>query len=168
MLPTPLLRQDVEEFLYREAWLLDNYRFREWFNLLTDDIRYWIPTIESRHGTPERYRDDCLYFNYVDWDRRLIDVRIRQLETNLNHCEIPPSATQRVVTNVLVDSAERDDVIKAYSNIQVTQFRHGTHETHWIGRRDDRLRQVDGQWKLAERKVILVGSVLPRSLAIFL
>ncbi len=164
----PFLRQDVEEFLYREAWLLDNYRLSEWLNLLTDDIRYWIPTIESRQGTSERYHDDCLYFNYVDWDHRLIDLRIRQIQTNLNHCEIPQSVTQRVVANVLLDSAEKEGEIKVYSNIQVTQVRHGTHETRWIGRREDGLRQVDGEWKLAARKVILVGSVLPRTLGIFL
>jgi 3-phenylpropionate/cinnamic acid dioxygenase small subunit len=162
------LRQEVEEFLYREAWLLDAYRLREWFDLLTEDVRYWIPTIESRSGTLERYREDGLYFHYVDWDRRLIDVRIRQFETGLNHCEIPPSVTQRLVSNVLVEPTEREDEIRAYSNIQVVQVRHGTHETIWRARREDRLRRVEGQWKLAERKVILLGAILPRTLAIFL
>jgi 3-phenylpropionate/cinnamic acid dioxygenase small subunit len=165
---TVMLRLEAEEFLYREAWLLDNYRLRDWFHLLTEDIRYWIPTIESRQGTAERYRDDILYYNYVDWDRHLIDLRIRQFETNLNHCEIPISMTQRVITNVLVEPSEREDEIRVYSNIQVTQFRYDTHEAGWRGRREDRLRRVDGQWKLAERKVILIGSILPRPLAIFL
>ena len=29
-------------FLYREARLLDERRFREWLALLTDDVRYWM------------------------------------------------------------------------------------------------------------------------------
>jgi 3-phenylpropionate/cinnamic acid dioxygenase small subunit len=31
----------VTRFLYREARLLDERRFREWLALLTDDLRYW-------------------------------------------------------------------------------------------------------------------------------
>lgn len=164
----PAVRQEIEDFLYREAWLLDTFRAREWFGMLTEDIRYCVPTIETRHGTSDRYQADGLYFNYVDWDRRLIDVRVRQLETELNHCEIPVSITQRIVSNVILESADRDDEVKAYSNIQVTQIRHGTHETRWVGRREDRLRREHGTWKLAERQVVLLGSTLPRTLGIFL
>ena len=38
-----LLKHEVEEFLYHEAELLDDRRFAEWLDLLTDDIRYWMP-----------------------------------------------------------------------------------------------------------------------------
>ena len=37
------LRCEVEDFYYAEAELLDNRQFREWFTLLADDIRYWMP-----------------------------------------------------------------------------------------------------------------------------
>ena len=36
------ITHDVEQFLYREARLLDERRFREWLALLTDDVRYWM------------------------------------------------------------------------------------------------------------------------------
>lgn len=168
MTVTTAQRQDIEDFYYREAWLLDNCQMRAWFGLLTEDVRYWIPTIETRYGTTQRFQEEGLYYHYVDWDRRLIDLRIRQFETDLNHCEIPPSVTQRMVANVWVEAAQRPDECLAHSNVQVVQVRHGTHETIWRARRDDRLRQVDGTWRIAERKIVLVGSVLPRTLAIFL
>ena len=38
-----LLAQEVAEFLYREAELLDERRYDEWLALLADDIRYWMP-----------------------------------------------------------------------------------------------------------------------------
>jgi 3-phenylpropionate/cinnamic acid dioxygenase small subunit len=164
----PGLRQEIEDFLYKEALLLDTYRVREWFNMLTDDIRYRVPTLETRFGTTDRFASDSLYFDYVNWDRRLIDVRVRQLETDLNHCEIPPSVTQRMVSNVYVEPVEHDDEVLAYSNLQITQFRHGTHETRWVARREDRLRKIDAEWKLADRRVILLGSALPRTLGLFL
>jgi 3-phenylpropionate/cinnamic acid dioxygenase small subunit len=164
----PAVRQEVEEFLYREAWLLDNYRLREWFELLTDDVRYWIPTIETVRGSPARYRDDVPYYHLVDWDKTIIDLRLRQIETDLNHCEIPASVVQRIVSNVFVERANGNDEIKAYSNVQATLVRHGVFETVFKGRRADRLRRMEGDWKIADRKVEILLSYLPRTLSIFL
>lgn len=162
------LKSGVEEFLYREAWLLDNYRYREWFDLLTEDIRYWIPTVETVYGKIESYREEGPYLAYVDDDRTRLEMRLMQLETGLRHSEIPPSVFQRLITNILVESAEREDEVKVYSNLQLTQIRHGKYESVWRARREDRLRNVAEQWKLAERKVFLLGSILPRTLGVFL
>ena len=35
--------REVEQFLYREARMLDNRQFHEWLELFTDDVRYWMP-----------------------------------------------------------------------------------------------------------------------------
>jgi ethylbenzene dioxygenase beta subunit len=36
------LTQEVQQFLYREARLLDERRFHEWLELFTDNVRYWM------------------------------------------------------------------------------------------------------------------------------
>ena len=41
--------REVEQFLYREARLLDERRFHEWLELLTDDIRYRMTTRGNRY-----------------------------------------------------------------------------------------------------------------------
>ena len=55
------LIREVEQFLYREARLLDERRFHEWLTLFTDDVRYWMPAAatairnrarRSRSSTP--------------------------------------------------------------------------------------------------------------------
>ena len=38
-----LLGQEITDFLYREAELLDERRYSEWLDLLADDVRYWMP-----------------------------------------------------------------------------------------------------------------------------
>jgi len=43
-------RQEIEQLLYREAHLLDERRFREWLDLLTDDIEYLMPLTEHVQG----------------------------------------------------------------------------------------------------------------------
>ena len=167
MTATGTLRLEIEEFLYREAWLLDTFKLHDWFELLADDIRYWIPTIETVRGSDQRYRDDVPYYHLVDWDKRIIELRLKQIDTGLNHCEIPASVVQRIVSNVFVEP-ERDGEVQAHSNLQATLARHGVFETVFKGRREDRLRRSNGGWKIAERKVELVLSCLPRTLPIFL
>ncbi len=41
--------REVEQFLYREARLLDERRFHEWLELFADDVRYWMPVRMSRY-----------------------------------------------------------------------------------------------------------------------
>ena len=40
------LREEAELFLIHEAELLDTLRFHDWHALLTDDVRYVIPSAE--------------------------------------------------------------------------------------------------------------------------
>ena len=164
----PGLREEIEQFLYREALLLDSFRFHEWLELLTDDVRYQIPTSESVQNTTERFHDDGLHFGLMDETRRTLEMRVRQLDTGLRHVEVPPSTTERLITNVLVEPLDESDEVLAYSKFLIVQIRHGTHENMFSGRREDRLRRVDGQWKLAGRKVYLTQTVLPRTISIFL
>lgn len=37
-------RQNVEQFLYTEAQLMDEHRYDEWLTLWTEDAHYWAPT----------------------------------------------------------------------------------------------------------------------------
>src|SRR5262249_12086337 len=61
--------REVEQFLYREARLLDERHFHEWFELLTDDVRYWMGSRSNRYPKsskaiaildPDRYVEDDL------------------------------------------------------------------------------------------------------------
>ena len=44
----PELQQEIEQFYYWEAKLLNNRRFEEWFGLLAADIRYFMPIRTTR------------------------------------------------------------------------------------------------------------------------
>ena len=59
--------REVEQFLYREARLLDSRRFHEWLELFTDDVRYWMANRSNRYPRnskpisildPDRYVED--------------------------------------------------------------------------------------------------------------
>lgn len=160
------LQPEVERFLYYEALLLDEGRFNEWLDLLTDDIRYLMPTAESVQSEPGAATPE-VSLSYMDEGKEMLALRVRQLDTGLRHVEVPASLTRRLVTNVLIIDAPADDELNVASNFLVFQIRHGRHESQFSGTRRDRLRRVDGEWKLCERTILITQPVLPRAVSIF-
>ncbi len=66
----------VEQFLYREARLLDNERWDDWLALMAEDIHYWMPTMENRrradkNGTYAVDRGALYNDNLLDLTRRV-------------------------------------------------------------------------------------------------
>lgn len=49
-----ITRQQIEDFLYEEAALLDEWRLEEWLQLMTDDASYYIPATDLPDGDHRR------------------------------------------------------------------------------------------------------------------
>ena len=161
------LTQDVADFLYLEAELLDEHRFHEWLDLLADDVRYIAPTHESvqgQHGTGEVDAGELAYRLFNE-DKGSLSMRVKRLDTGLAHVETPPSVTRRLISNVRVLEAQGDEV-EAGSNFHVYQV-HDVQESHFIGRRVDRLRGSLGSWKVVRRTIYIAQPVLPRAVSLF-
>lgn len=90
------LRLAVEDFLYAEAALLDNWQLRDWLDLLTDDVRYVVPTTDYPEGDPD---EDLVFIN--DGIVQL-QGRVTRLESRHAHREYPSSRTRRLIGNVRV------------------------------------------------------------------
>jgi 3-phenylpropionate/cinnamic acid dioxygenase small subunit len=174
-------QREIERFLYREARLLDERRFREWLDLFTDDVRYWMPARTTRYaaGTkalsvldPERDRSDELSregeMTLLDDSKATLTMRVARLETGLAWSEDPPSRTRHLVTNIEVEDGDREDEVRVYSAFLVHRNRLETEVDLFVGRREDVLRKVDGFWRVAQRKIILDQNVLlSKNLSIF-
>jgi 3-phenylpropionate/cinnamic acid dioxygenase small subunit len=167
------LIREVEQFLYREARWLDERRFRLWLELLTEDVHYWMPIRTSRYPTsskavaildPSRYepeelaREDELAI--LDETKETLTRRIARLETGMAWAEDPPSRTRHVIANIEVEPGETASELRVYSNFIVYRNRAETEQDFYVGSRQDVLRQVDGTWKIARRKIILDQNVL--------
>lgn len=48
------LQHEVEQFLYKEAALLDEWRLDDWLTLFTDDARYVVPATDLPDGDPQK------------------------------------------------------------------------------------------------------------------
>jgi 3-phenylpropionate/cinnamic acid dioxygenase small subunit len=154
------LLRDVEQFLYAEARMLDERRFDDWYNLFTDDCRYWIPVMANRMGGEGEIADTTQMAHFDDSKRTLM-LRIKRLSTDFAYAEDPPSRTVRVVTNVQAEPKNGGAEVTAYSNLILYRTRLETTTDIFAGRREDVLRKTDGGgWSIARRKVVLAVNVL--------
>jgi ethylbenzene dioxygenase beta subunit len=157
--------QDVVEFLYHEAELLDEGRYREWLDVLTEDVRYQVPVrIARERGAGETavtgVSDEMFH---LDEDRDSLELRVDRLETGFAWAEDPPSRVRHFVSNVRAAPVDgRDDELVVRSSVLVYRARWDRPEHDLLScERHDILRRVDGAWKLAQRRVVLDSTTLP-------
>ena len=165
--------REVEQFLYREARLLDERRFHEWLELFTDDVRYWMPGRINRYPKsskaiaildPDRYTEEELTkedeLAILDETKETLGRRIARLETGMAWAEDPPSRTRHLVSNIEVEPGAAASELRVFSDFLVYRSRSETEQDFYVGARQDVLRHVDSAWKIARRKIILDQNVL--------
>ena len=160
------LFRDVEAFLYREARMLEDNRFDEWLDCFSDDVRYWMPIQESTDGSSAAGEEPDTFALFDD-DRKSLELRVLRIKTGDAHAEVPPSTTQRLITNITVEPAAADHSLSVRSNFLVYQERRGRHGVTFFGKRDDLLRQIQGEFKIAQRRIDLAQRILPTTISIF-
>ena len=169
----PHLIRDVEQFLYREARLLDDRRFRDWLELFADDVRYWMASRTNRYPKnskaiaildPDRYVEDDVGADdelaILDETKETLTARVARLDTVMAWAEDPPSRTRHLVMNIEVEPGETDAEVKVYCNFVVYRSRGETEQDFYVGGRQDVLRSVAGSWKIASRRLVLDQNVL--------
>ncbi len=173
-----LLKSEAEDFLAHEAELLDARRFRDWLDLLTDDVTVWMPitrNIKSNSDSAE-YTRTGFDANWIDEGLETLRQRVVQLETGIHWAEQPPSRTTHMVSNVQLVGVEGalDDSLDAVQSLDVRcrfmvyRNRNEDEQDFFIGKRSDQLRRVGGAWRLAKREVFLDQNVLlAKNLSVF-
>jgi 3-phenylpropionate/cinnamic acid dioxygenase small subunit len=161
------VQYEVEQFLYGEARMLDERRFADWLALFTDDASYSMPLGDPDPRLEVSEADRAtLGLPTGDYDKPFLALVVQRLETQQTHAERPPSITRHLITNVQAAPADDSEEVNVHSCFAVFQTRPGRFEQTFYGERADRLRRVDGQWRIARRRVMLDHSPLPRAISI--
>jgi 3-phenylpropionate/cinnamic acid dioxygenase small subunit len=179
-MPDADMIRGIEQFLYREARLLDERRFHDWLGLFTDDVHYWMSARSNRYPRlskaiaildTERFAEaeaaeDGL--GLFDEDIRTLTARVARLDTGMAWAEDPPSRTRHLITNIEVMPDAAGPEVTVHCNFIVYRSRGETEQDFYVGARADRLRRVDGAWKIASRRMVLDQNVLTaKNLSIF-
>ena len=96
---TAVSQAALVDFVYHEARLLDEKRFDEWYELLTPDVRYWMPLTR---GQPDGETFTSLFYE----DKLLLQVRIERLRHPNAFSQQQPSFCQHVLQQPAVEIAD--------------------------------------------------------------
>ena len=161
-----LLKDEIEQFLYQEAELLDERRFEEWLDFLTEDIRYWMPMRRNvKFGELDReFTREGHDINWFDEGKDTLVRRVNQILTGVHWAEEPLSRVCHSVSNIQIldatPSLSQPTEVSIKCRFLVYRNRVETETDILVGKREDTLRNVNGQWKIAQRKSILDQNVL--------
>ena len=136
-------------FIYKEARLQDEHQYEAWEGLWTDDALYWVP---ANGGDIDPEKEMSIIYD----NRSRISLRVRQLLTGKRHTQTPQSRLRRIVSNIELTGATSGDIAVA-SNSMVFESSLRD-DTIWAARNEYRLRFVDGELRMAYKKVTLVNN----------
>ena len=145
-------RSEVEDLLYSEAALLDEWRLEEWLELLTEDAIYQVPPTDVREGDARN-----TLFIIAD-DAMRIRSRVKQLLGKAAWAENPHSRTRRMISNVRVLGAEGENILVS-ANFAVHRMRYELVDTY-IGHYEYKLIRAGKLLKIKERRAILDNEAL--------
>ena len=145
---TVVTRAEVEDFLYAEAALLDDWKLNDWEALLADDACYYVPPndhLESDHRST--------LFLVAD-DRERIRQRVIRINDPNCHAEYPKSRTRRMISNVRILAVE-GELVTVSANFVCYRFRRYERIREYVGAYRYVLRRAGDSFKIKERRVLI-------------
>lgn len=143
----PVSRAQIEDFLFYEADLLDDWQLLRWTELFTDDGEYLIPPFCEPGAEPSK----TLFLVYDD--RHRLTERAKRLLSKAGHAEFPHSRTRRLITNVRILAREGDE-ISASCNFFIHRAKGGVTDVY-PGHSLYRLVRDGASWKIRSKRAAL-------------
>jgi len=146
---SPQRRLEVEDFLFHEAELLDDWKLPEWTKLYTEDGRYEITSLTA--SDPLQADPDKSIFIVADDHERLL-LRASRLMKKSAHCEYPHSKTRHLVSNVR--ASQEDGQLRAKANF-VTYRTKGGRTARYMGEAHYVLKETTDGLKIKQKRCVL-------------
>jgi len=97
-------RDQVEEFLYQEAELIDDWRLPEWSELYTEDARYDVTSLDCVDPVNSSAKNSL--FLLAD-DKERLTSRAKRLMKKTAHAEFPHSKVRHIIQRSLGTKRQR-------------------------------------------------------------
>ena len=143
-------RTAVEDFIIREASLLDTRRFRDWMDLFAEDGTYWVPAVPDQKSP---FDQASLFYD----DRELMKTRVERLEHPRIHVQTPPSRTAHLVGGVVIEDANAaKGEFLVGSTVIMVEYRDDAQRV-FAGRQKHRLRRHGESFRIVQKRVNLIN-----------
>jgi 3-phenylpropionate/cinnamic acid dioxygenase small subunit len=156
----PATQHRIEQFLYREAELLDNFEMRAWLELLDEGMVLTVP-IRSDHGPGSSRPDFSPETCYIRDSYEMIAERVEKISKEYAWSENPRSRVRHHIGNIRI--TEMDDGEYGVWNNQFVYRSQGDTPDHALlsAQRQTRLGETEEQFEILDRTVYLDHSILP-------
>lgn len=147
-----MLQNEIEQFLYREAWLLDHREFEAWLHLFTDDALYWIPNLREDSDPTED--------GVIIYERKPeMEARVARLLHPAAYTQEPPPRTRHFITNVWLKEVQPSGAqVSCNFIVYVSRMQQCA---QFVGSCEYILRRENGQWRIQQKKIFLIGNDQP-------
>jgi len=158
---TSALRGRVEDFLYLEVELLDEWKIEEWFALFAEGATYEVPPT----GTDEADPATSLFYIADDYVR--LRERVVRLTKKEAHSEFPRSQQRHMVSNVRITGLS-DGIADVSCNLVTYRAKRGVVDTYY-GKHLYRIdTKADPFRILSKRSVLGMDMLYPGKLTIII
>ncbi len=132
-------RGEVEDFLFHEAALLDDWETLAWAELYTEDAEYLIPPIDD----PQADKREALFV--INDDHHRLVQRAKRLTRRTAHAEFPHSKIRHMISNVRILEQDAEGLLVASNQVVYRAKRqlldtYVCHVLHRLVKRDDGLK----------------------------
>jgi benzoate/toluate 1,2-dioxygenase beta subunit len=141
--------REIEQFLYREARLLDEHKLENWLQLYTEDATYWVPL---ERGQEDPWNTSSIIFD----DHTLLEIRVRQYAHPRAHARLPAAHTCHQVGNVVILESDGSE-LRVGSSLMLVEYRKERQRV-FGATVEHRLRRTPAGLKIAAKRVDLVNS----------
>ncbi|WP_428910885.1 aromatic-ring-hydroxylating dioxygenase subunit beta [Niallia sp. Krafla_26] len=150
---------EITNLLNQEAYYLDNGMYKEWLELLTDDLNYLMPLRETVEGVGvNNIAKDTQFFNET---KTALVTRVNRLYTKSAWVENPATRQRHFISNIMIEGTDHPNEYKVTSYFHFMRNRGSHHEIEQLfGQRHDLIRKTDSGWKIAKRTIIPDQAVL--------
>jgi 3-phenylpropionate/cinnamic acid dioxygenase small subunit len=147
------LQREVEQFLYRQAELLDGKHWQAWIDCFDDQGVYWMPVTPEQtewEGSPSIFAEDKL----------MMEIRKGRVSHPNAWSQAPMWATNHLVSHITLEAVS-DSEIRVRSRFHLMELRRDN-VRHFGGRYQHTLvRGTDGALRIRLQRVDLFNSQAP-------
>jgi benzoate/toluate 1,2-dioxygenase subunit beta len=143
----------VEQFLYRQADILDGRRWLEFVDLFTEDGIYWMP------ASPEQTTGEGVPSIFYE-DRDLMTVRAKRVTHPQAWSQAPLWGTSHLVSNVTIEAEGPMGALTVRSRFHMMEFRRDT-SRHFAGSYVHNLMPTRDGYRIKLQRVDMVNGQGP-------
>ncbi len=149
-MPARASDQELVEFVYHEARLIDEKRFEEWYDLFADDGRYWMPLMRAQPEGPG-------HTSLFDEDKLLLRIRIERLRNPRSYSQANPSWCQHILQAPRVERRDADSTLAVLRTpFMYLEYQEDQQETY-AGVAWHHLKEQGGRIMIALKKIELLN-----------